>query len=92
MTAADRPNPADDVSGTGRDEGGRVIPFPPGGRDGLQKSHRRWRFTADVRRVDGTEGDWLRHELARVLRDLLTWAHEDMTGDGAQHDGEERAA
>ncbi|TWE27585.1 hypothetical protein [Prauserella muralis] len=41
--------------------------------------------------MGGADGEWLRRELAGVLRELLTWARDDMTGD-FQNDGEEQAA
>lgn len=75
-----------------REEAAIVLPFPAGGRDGQRRSDTRWAFTTSVRWVGGAEGDWLRRELARVLRDLLAWAREDMTGDAVHDTGEERAA
>lgn len=89
-TGADRPNRTDDTSRSENDEGGCVIPFQSGGRDGLRQSQVRWVFTTDVRRVGGAKGDWLRHELAGVVGDLLVWACDDMT-DGGHDEGEERA-
>ncbi|MFD2400062.1 hypothetical protein ACFSVJ_29200 [Prauserella oleivorans] len=41
--------------------------------------------------MGGADGKWLRRELAGVLRELLTWARDDMTGD-FENDGEEQAA
>lgn len=75
-----------------RDEGGVVLPFPPGGRDGQRRSDTRWTFTTSVRWVGDAEGEWLRRELASVLRDLLTWAREDIAGDVVHDFREERAA
>lgn len=92
VTSADRPERRDTGPGSGRDEGGRVLPFPPGGRDGLRRAEAGWTFTTNVRWIGGTEGEWLRRELASVLRDLLAWARDDMAGDVVQDDGEERAA
>jgi hypothetical protein len=71
-----------------RGEGGVVVPFPRGGRDGQRRGDVRWTFATSVRWVGDSEGEWLRHELASVLRDLLAWAREDITR-GA---GEKRAA
>ena len=92
MTAANHPEWSVAGSDKGRDEGGLVLPFPPGGRDGQRRSDARWRFAASVRWVSAAEGEWLRRELAGVLRDLLVWAQEDMVGDEADSSGEERAA
>lgn len=82
MNDADRPE-ATDVSS---DDGGRVLPFPPGGHDG------RWTFSTDISWVSGAEGEWLRRELAGALRDLLVWAREDMVGDAVQDDEDEARA
>jgi hypothetical protein len=68
---------------------GRIIPLPRVGRDDGQ----RWDFTAEVRSVSGPEGQWLRRELSGVVRELLTWARDDMPTPGqVLGDGEERAA
>lgn len=73
-------------------EGGRIVPFPSGGRDGPWQGQARWVFTTEVRGIGGAEGQWLRHELAGVVRDLLTWARDDLTGSGIDDEGEKRAA
>lgn len=92
MTVEDRPARTDGESGSDSDEGGRIIPFPPCGRDGLRNTDQRWSFVTEVRWVDGVEGEWLRHQLAGVLQDLLEWARDDMTGDGTHDEGQEGAA
>jgi hypothetical protein len=52
-----------------------------------------WTFTTEIDWVDGAEGEWLRHELAVVVRALLVWAWDDMSSGGApQHEEKRRAA
>ena len=92
MTGADRPLRRDNAADPVCDEGGRVIPFPRGGRHGVQRDDDRWTFTTEVHLVDGPESKWLRRELAGVLRDLLAWADDDMADDALQNDRQERAA
>lgn len=72
-------------------DSGVVLPFPRGAPDG-HRSDIRWTFTTSIRWINDTEGEWLRRELATVLRELLTWAREDMNADVAQFAMEERAA
>lgn len=91
MTAADRPRRTHATSGPGRGKDRRGVPFPPGRSDSDQRRENRWELNSEVRWVGGSEGDWLRHELAGVLRDLLDWARDDMNG-GDADDREERAA
>ena len=91
VTRSDRPLETgdEDVPTPKPGDGGRVIPFPRGGHGPLRRDDRDWMFTTEVRWVDGTEGEWLRHELVGVVRDLLAWAHDDMDG---RHADERRAA
>jgi hypothetical protein len=91
VTAADRPRRTHATSGPGRGKDRRGVGCPPGRPDSRQRRENRWELNNEVRWVGGSEGDWLRQELAGVLRDLLDWAHEDMNGGGAD-DREERAA
>lgn len=67
-----------------------VIPLPPRGDDRCHNSGHGWSYTTEIQWVGGQEGDWLRRELAGVLRNLLVWARDDLDSPGA-HD-EERAA
>jgi hypothetical protein len=97
MTSGSDPQRSDDRSDVERDEGGLVLPFPLGGRDGRQQSDASWTFTTKVSWVGAAEGMWLRRELASVLRDLLGWARQDMAADEVQGEviddmGDERAA
>ena len=91
MTDANRPDWRITGSDAALEEAGVVLPFPSGGRDGQRRGDTRWAFTTSLRSVDGAEGEWLRRELARALRDLLAWAREDMTS-VVHGTGEERAA
>lgn len=91
MTAANPPARKNVTAASERDEGGRVIPFPPGGQEGLRPGTGRWTFTTDVRWVGGAEGEWLRRELGGVVRDLLAWARDDMAAEEF-HGGEEKRA
>lgn len=51
-----------------------------------------WSFDHVVETVDGTEGEWLRTELVKVLIELARWARHDMDSvDGSQRQ-EDRAA
>ncbi len=81
----------DAMTDSATDEGGRVIPFPRGGRDGIHRADGRWDFRTEVRWVEGAEGEWLRHELADVLRDVLVWARNDLA-DALPDDRQERRA
>lgn len=90
MTGAGSSHRANRAAGRGHGEGGQIIPFPRGG-DGVPLDDDRWEFRTEVHWVGGADGKWLRRELAGVLRELLTWARDDMTGD-FENDGEEQAA
>jgi len=75
---------------------GRVDAAGPGRRArhrGGSGGGEHWRFITRVRRVDGAEGEWLRRELAAVVRDLAVWCWHEVPGGGFV-DGEdgERAA
>lgn len=82
------------VDGPGRDQRAQVVPFPPSGRGPGRHGGDQWDFRTEVHHVGGTEGAWLRQELAAVIRDLLVWAHEDMSRrvDQDHHHGEEERA
>jgi hypothetical protein len=92
VTAADRPRRTHATSGPGRGKDRRDVACPPGKPDSRQRRENRWELDSEVRWVGGSEGDWLRHELAGVLRDLLGWAREDMNGGGDADGREGRAA
>ena len=93
MTGVGRPPQRQDASGPGRVNNDRVVRL----RDKRGALDRRgrdegWEVTTAIRRVGGTEGEWLRRELAGVVRELLAWAREDMTARSHQHGDEEQAA
>lgn len=73
-TSASQPQSAITSTPDGR---GDVIPFPCHGVPMGSVSSDRWEFQTEVRYVDGSEADWLRRELAAVLRALLVWARDD---------------
>lgn len=91
VNVPDRPRERADAAAR-EPELAEVIPFPRGGRDGRNHHDVDWTFTTDVRWVDGAEGDWLRKELAGVVRELLVWASDDMTNSEGEEPGEERWA
>jgi hypothetical protein len=53
---------------------------------------RSWNFAVQVRLVDGSEGVWLRDELAVHTRRLLEWARDDASVGDAPGAEEEMAA
>jgi hypothetical protein len=71
---------------------GTVIPFPQATRNPNKHRTERWKLAVDVRGVGGAEGEWLRRELAAVVRELLLWAREDLSSSELSDDHEERAA
>ena len=91
MSSSDRPHQRADAA-AGEPDVAKVIPFPLGGRDGRKHSQPDWVFATDIRWVDGAEGEWLRKELASVVRELLVWACDDMNIRDDEHHGETRRA
>ena len=92
MNSSDRPPKRADAVANEPDVA-KVIPFPPGGRKGRNRSEADWTFATEVRGVYGAEGAWLRKELAGVVRELLVWASDDMsTGDDGMHGQGRQAA
>ncbi len=91
VNSSDRPQERADAA-TDEPDVAKVIPFPPGGRHGRNPSQADWAFTTDVRWVDGAEGEWLRKELASVVRELLVWASAEMNNSDDEHHGETRRA
>ena len=79
MTGADDPPWSDTAVPSGDTGAGPVIPSPRGGCDGRSRVDDQWSVECEVRRVGGTDGMWLRRELASVIRELLVWAHQDRT-------------
>jgi hypothetical protein len=91
MTSSNQPPDKEQPTGRGSDEGGRVIPFPRSGQD-TDTPGDPWEFRTEVRSVGGAQGEWLRHELTDVLRDLLAWAHNDVAGNDRDDRQEQQAA
>lgn len=91
MNVPDQPRERDEAA-VHESELAEVIPFPRGGRDGRNHGDVDWTFITDVRWVGGPDGEWLRKELAGVVRELLVWASEDMTNSEDEDPGEERRA
>lgn len=91
MNSSDRPQERADAAANEPDVA-KAIPFPPGGCGGRNRNQADWAFTTDVRWVDGAEGEWLRKELAGVVRELLLWACDDMNHSDDEHHGETRRA
>jgi hypothetical protein len=75
MTGPNRPPRRTDQTGPGRAHAGRVeaVHLRPRARG----SEVDWGFVAEVGWIGGAEGEWLRGELAAVVRDLLLWARDD---------------
>lgn len=92
MTGPDRLE-CNDIASAHTDDSGRVVvPLPRGRRDAARSGDDRWEFRTEVRRIAGTEGAWLRQELAAVIRDLLVWAHDDLSRQTSQDHGKEQRA
>jgi hypothetical protein len=91
VNSSERPHERADAAAIEPDVA-KVIPFPPGGRDGRNHSQADWPFTTNVRWVDGAEGEWLCKELASVVRELLLWACDDMNISDDERHGETRRA
>lgn len=91
MNVPDRPHKRGEAAAH-EPELAEVIAFPRGGRDGRDHGEVDWTFITDVRWVDGSDGEWLRKELAGVVRELLVWASEDMINSEDGDPGEERRA
>jgi hypothetical protein len=91
MTGSNQPPEKEQPTGPGSDEGRRVIPFPRRGQD-QDTAGDPWKFRTEVRSVGGAEGEWLRHELTGVLRDLLVWAYNDVAGNDWDDRQEQQAA
>jgi hypothetical protein len=62
------------------EDGCRIIPFPLH-RRGLRDADRgKWSFSTNVHAVTGSDAEWLRDQLARLVKDLLVWARADLEG------------
>jgi hypothetical protein len=73
------------------DEAARVVAFPAT-EQGNSVPRQGWTFDVELRRVGGSEGEWLSRELAEVVRELLVWAHHDRREESSSDDEGERAA
>ena len=93
MTGPDRLEWNDTTPPRNDDSDRVVVPLPRRRSDAARLGEGHWEFHTDIRWIAGAEGTWLRQELAAVIRDLLIWAHDDISRhtDGP-HGEDERAA